>query len=711
VPAVTRRDASGSDEELLALSGGVRPLDESARTQLERIGRRWRRSHRARPALPVDPALHRYPERATRTGRNRFAPITLFAADSGATLFATERAAEPLTPLTRLAGRARRVILGHPRASSALAHERMRKLVALPVLASDLLSSVAYAPEAMLAVLVVGGALAWSVPLGLCLSALMLLVGVSYRQTIRAYPTAGGSYVVASDNLGIVAGLVAGAGLLVDYVMTVAVSVAAGVQAVASAVPALRTQAVPLGVGVIAVLLIGNLRGVREAGTLFAGPTYAFLAAMVLLLGAGLWHVERHGTASAPVAVPGAAGVGVLLLLRAFASGAAAMTGIEAVSNAIPVFERPQWRNARTTLTWMVALLVGMFLGILLLARLEGIVPHPEQSLLSELATYNLGSGVLYGYVQVATASVLLLAANTAFNGLPRLLYLMARDSCAPRAFLHVGDRLAFSNGIVALASASAVLLVAFHGRTLSLIPLYAVGVFLAFTLSQAGMTVRWLRSAAREPHRRLSLAVNATGAAVCALVTLIAVVSKFVEGAWVVTVVVPLLVLGCRQVRRHYAAADAAVALSTTSGVDGDVTPASQHHLVVVCVGSLDQATLRGLAYARSLGRPVLAVHLSPDRSEAKEFSTAWQRFGDPMKLEVLISPYRAVVAPLAHYLAAVHAQAPDLTLTVVVPQTVARHAWQRWLLHSRVGGHLRRALVDQPRTLVVEAPFHLPD
>ena len=377
----------------------------------------------------------------------------------------------------------------------------MRKLVALPVLSSDALSSVAYGPEAMLVVLALGGATAFgfSVPISIAIVVLMVVVGLSYRQTIRAYPRGGGSYIVASDNLGLLPGLIAAAGLMLDYILTVAVSVASGIAAITSAIPSLAPDTVPLGLAVIAILVAGNLRGVRQAGLLFAAPTYMFIFGILLMVVVGLVDAGGHGFHATPrPPVHAAEGVGLLLILRAFGSGATAMTGIEAISDGIPAFRPVEWRNARTTLTWMVSLLVVMFVGTIALIELDGIVPQSSQTVLSQLAHRNLGSGALYGYVQAATALVLLLAANTAFSDFPRLLFFLARDYSAPRLFLRMGDRLAFSNGIVVLGAAAAAILAAFDGSVTSLIPLFAVGVFLAFTLSQSGMVKRWLRT--REP-------------------------------------------------------------------------------------------------------------------------------------------------------------------------------------------------------------------
>ncbi|MFI6523576.1 APC family permease [Streptomyces uncialis] len=613
----------------------------------------------------------------------------------------------------------------------------MRKLLALPVLSADALSSVAYGPEALLAVLVLAGTagLAYSLPVSGAIVFLMLAVGLSYRQTIRAYPHGGGSYIVASDNLGRVPGLVAAAGLMTDYVLTVAVSIASGVAAITSAVPSLAGQTVPIGVGVIVLLLAGNLRGIRQAGALFAAPTYAFVAAMLTLIAYGLVDAAGRGFEVRPAPPLGVTeSVGVLLVMRAFSSGATAMTGIEAISNAVPAFKPVEWRNARTTLTWMVGLLIVMFTGISLLIHLTGVVPGSEETVLSRLAHLEFGDGWMYVFVQTATAAVLLLAANTSYNDFPRVLSLLARDDCAPRVFMRLGDRLAYSNGILLLSLAAALVFVAFDGLTASLIPLYAVGVFLAFTLSQAGMVVHWWRL--RNRHWRKSLAFNAVGGALSALVFLTAGISKFTSGAWVAIVAVGLFLLVTTRIRRHYRAARDALrlhphtvelpartargplpargsALTGGSGADGggedEEIPEEIRHLSVVAIATLDLAGMRALAYAASLQQPVLVVHISLTEDEARRFRGYWSLWGDHLPLEIVISPYRAVVAPLVHYLEALHRQHPELTLTVIVPEIVTRRRRHRFL-HSRTATRLRRALRPLPKIVITTVPFHLP-
>jgi amino acid transporter len=734
------QEALGPEERDIAPrpSDQLPALDPDSLERLRQVGRHWARvlgsAERWRRALPIDPSLGAYPSELRHGRFTRLVPIAS-ADGEPPPLEATELAEVPPSPWSRVVLRLRRVLLGPPLTSTAIAVERMRKLVALPVLSADALSSVAYGPEAMLAVLVLAGSAGLNLllPISGVIVLLMLAVGASYRQTIRAYPHGGGSYIVASDNLGRVPGLFAGAGLMTDYVLTVAVSIASGVAAITSAAPSLRPAAVPIGVGVIVILLAGNLRGVREAGAAFAIPTYAFIVAILAVIAVGLVDASSRGfSPRAPPPVSATEAVGVLLVLRAFASGSTAMTGVEAISNAVPAFQPPEWRNARTTLTWMIGVLILLFVGVVLLIHLDGVIPKAHETVLSQLARQGLGSGPMYVYVQAATAAVLLLAANTAYNDFPRLLYFMARDFYAPRLFLRMGDRLAFSNGIVALSIVATVIFVSFGGRTESLIPLYAVGVFLAFTLSQSGMVVHWWRR--REAHWRRSLLFNATGAALSAIVFVIAGATKFTEGGWVAVIGIPLLVTLALRIHHHYELELQALRLdplpddgarsglipapadrsrpsseSGSSEPEAEESPEQLRHLFIVPVASLDRATLRALAYAASHRHPVLALHLSPSEDEAERFRQYWRTWGDHLPLEVIVSPYRAIAGPMVHYIAALHEQHPDMTITVVFPELVVRRWWHR-PLHSNIAARVKRALRSLPGVVIVTVPFHLP-
>ena len=676
---------------------------------LHAAGRQWTRAigtrRRRDRALPVDPGLSCFPDSADSHRALRFVSVEP-ARDRPGEVQATEAADDPLTASARLKGGLLRAVLGAPLKTTAVASERMRKLVALPVLSADAVSSVAYGPEAMLVILVLGGSagLAFGLPVAAAIALLMLAVGMSYRQTIRAYPDGGGSYVVARANLGRGAGLVAAGGLMTDYLLTVAVSVASGLAAATSALPALGDYVVPLGVLVIALLVGANLRGVRQAGTLFAAPTYAFIVAIAALVGTGLWQALTAGAAPAPAPAPHATQtVGLLLVLRAFASGSTAMTGIETISNAVPAFRPPQARNARTTLTVMVVLLMTLFAGTIALVELYGVVPRPGETVLSQLAHQSFGAGPLYVFVQAATAGVLLLAANTAFNGFPRLLFLMARDRQAPQLFLHVGDRLAYSNGIIALGVAAGVVFCLSGGSVDRLIPLFAVGVFLAFCLCQAGMVQHWRRE--RGSNWRKSLAWNAIGGILSGLVFIVAAATKFTSGAWAAVAAVVVIAAGSTAIRRHYEAVGRAVAVPPATELAE--APDEMRHLTVVPVATLDRVSMRALAYAASLGRPLLAVHVSPGEAEAKRFLAAWRAWGDHVQLEVVLSPYRAVVVPFVRYVEDLHGQRPDLIVTVVLGELVVEKRVHRWL-HEDLEPRLRRGLRSQRNVVVATVPFH---
>jgi amino acid transporter len=725
--------ADGPDATVTA-SAQVPELDQSAFVALSDVGRRWDGCMPAREvwerALPVDPGLDFADPQRFSAGR--FVHIRSAGAETmeDDELEATVQAGQGDSLMGRVAYALRRVLIGPALRSTAIVEERMGRLLALAVLSPDALSSVAYGPEAMMAILVLAGAgeLKLSLPIGAALAVLMLSVGLGYRQVVRAYPHGGGSYIVASDSLGRQWGLLAGAGLIVDYILTVAVSVASGVAAVTSAIPSLTSATVPIGLVVIVLLVAGNLRGVREAGAVFAPPTYLFVAAIALIVIAGLIKAGSHGFHPVPAAPHRATeALGVLLVLRAFASGATAMTGIEVISNAVPVFRPPEATHARQTLGVMVGLLISMFVGVVLVAHFDGAAPGGSQTVLSQIAHRSVGGGIPYAFVQLATTLVLLVAANSAFNGFPRLLYFMARDGFAPRVFLRMGDRLAFTNGILVLALPAAVIYAAFGGQTNPLIPLFAIGVFLAFTLAQSGMVVHWWRHRAR--GWRAALATNLLGALLSAVVVVIAAITKLTQGAWVVVVLVPLIVVACRRVHAHYQHAREALTPRPEAGehaspvqvtpprlapgvserlAEAQDNPAEVHSFAVVPIAALDLAALHALAYAVSLGQPVLAVHVSPTEDEAARFQRSWQAWGDHLPLEVLVSPYRATVAPLANYIAALHRQRPDVTLTLVVPEIVVAKPWQR-ILHNRIAARLRASLIAYEGIIITTVPFHL--
>ncbi len=601
----------------------------------------------------------------------------------------------------------KRVFVGSPLATAQARHERLSKTSALAVFSSDALSSVAYATEEILLILTLAGAaaLGYSIPIGLAIAGLILVVVSSYRQTILAYPQGGGAYIVTKDNLGTLPALVAAGALLIDYVLTVAVSVAAGVAAMTSAFPALYGHRVAIGVILISVVMAANLRGIRESGRLFALPTYLFIVSFAGMLGYGFvrwmfgWEMPPPpGPADGDVS--GTQAVTLFLVLRAFSSGCAALTGVEAVSDGVPAFRPPEARNARVVLAWLGVILLGLFMGVTFLARHYHVLPRPEETVVSQLARQIFGGGLLYYEIQAATMLILVLAANTSFADFPRLSYFLARDGFIPRQFGTRGDRLVFSNGIVMLAAAAAVLIIVFHGDTHGLIPLYALGVFISFTLSQASMVRRWL--ARREPGWWWRWWFNALGAATTGLVMLVIAVTKFSHGAWLVVLLIPILIVGFLAVNRHYASVARQLSLDHYPG------PPPIEHTVLVLVGDLHQGVVSALQYARTLSPNVKAVYVELDPEKTRRLEERWGKWGMGTPLVVLTSPYRSLLAPFLEYLDHLLAVNPYYVVTVVLPEFVPGRWWQQ-LLHNQTALLIKGALLFRRRVVVVNVPFHL--
>jgi len=616
------------------------------------------------------------------------------------------------TGLTGLYTHLKRLIIGEPLATAAAGHERLTKLKALAVLSSDALSSVAYATEEIMRVLLLAGTVALSTSLGIgaVLVVLLFVVGFSYRQTIKAYPTGGGSYIVAKDNLGTLPGLTAAGSLLISYTLTVAVSVAAGVKALASAYPVLDDVSAEIGVAVIVLITLVNLRGIRESGTIFMLPTYVFLVCMAALLGWGLFRFGL-GPPGQPAAVQQAVEpLTLFLMLRAFASGGAALTGVEAISDGVPAFKPPEWVNAQKTLTAMVVILAITFSGITYLANRMAIVPgvaeagHEAETVVSQIARGVFGDTPPYYAMQYATFLILFLAANTAYSDFPRLAYFLGRDKFLPHQFTFRGDRLAFSVGIVVLGIASSLVLWSFGGSISRLIPLYAFGVFSAFTLSQSGMVMRWWRR--RETGWQRSIIFNGVGALATFLVLLVVATTKFIDGAWMVVVLLPLEVLLFRAIHAHYTQATAELAAETP------IDPEEISHQVIVPISSLNQVALQTLAYARSIARGpndvVGAVHITDDPDEAETLRQRWEEWQCGVQLTIIESPYRSLVGPLLAYIDAMHAQHPGKTLTVVLPEMVPAHWWEQ-VLHNQTALRLKAALLFRPGIVVADVPYHL--
>jgi amino acid transporter len=600
----------------------------------------------------------------------------------------------------------KRWLVGPPIPSHLAHHERLSRVTGLAVLSSDALSSVAYATEEILRVLVLVGAsaLAFSSPIAIVIATILATVVFSYRQTIRAYPSGGGAYIVARENLGEMPALIAAASLLIDYVLTVAVSIAAGVAAITSAFPETYRFRVAITLGCVLILAVGNLRGIRESGRIFSVPTYFFVAGVAVLCGLGAWHWAT-GTI-VPVTTPDAIvplgrPLTLLLLLTAFSNGCTAMTGVEAVSNGVPAFRPPEAKNAVATMSTMAVLAIGMFLSITLLAQAYHVVPSPTETVLSQLGRgISGGRSVLYFAVQAGTTLILVLAANTAYADFPRLASILARDRFLPRQFMNQGDRLAFSNGILGLSAFAAVLLIAFRGDTNALIPLYMIGVFVSFTLSQSGMVVHWWRL--RTPRWRLSAVVNGVGAVVTGLVLVVVAVTKVLEGAWIILILIPLNVWLFRATKRHYDRVSAQLTLETWTP-DADRT----ENLVVVPISGVHRAVVQALDYAKTLSPDVRAVYVSLNAATTDEIRKSWAQWGRGVPLVVLESPYRSLMEPLLEYLDNLRLSRRAF-ITVVLPEFVPARWWHA-VFHNQSALLIKGALLFTPNTVVTSVPFHL--
>ena len=610
----------------------------------------------------------------------------------------------------------KRVLVGRPLATSEQHEQRLPKVIALAVFSSDAISSTAYATEEILFVTAVGASglalgLSVLVPIALAVAALLAIVVTSYRQTIFAYPSGGGSYVVSRENLGEYPSLVAGASLLVDYILTVAVSISAGVAAIIS-IPAFRGVAdrrVVIGLVLIVLITVANLRGLKESGRLFAFPTYLYIVTFGALVLYGLTRVLFGHLPSIPFDPERAeaardlgGSLGLFLILKGFSSGAVALTGVEAISNGVPAFRPAESKNAATTLTWMGVILGTLFLGSAVLAHHLRPYPSHDETVISQLGRAVFGEGPLYVMLQFATASILTLAANTAYADFPRLSSIIARDGYLPRQFSNQGDRLVFSNGILFLAVAAGCLLVAFGGLTNALIPLYAVGVFTSFTLSQAGMVRHHRRL--REPAWRRGVVINATGAVATFVVLIIVATTKFTGGAWVPLVVVPVIVAVFVSIKRHYDRVGAALHIEPQ-----DLGAESINHTVVVLIGRVHKGVIKAVRYARSL-RPnrLIALYVSFEDHDREAIEEQWESFGFAIPLEIVHSPYRELVEPVERYLDELDNRFGNDTITVVIPEFVVGK-WYQNILHNQTALALKLALLRRPETVVTSVPYHI--
>jgi amino acid transporter len=601
----------------------------------------------------------------------------------------------------------KRWLVGNPLKTAQAVHERLSKRLALAVFSSDALSSVAYATEEILLVLVPASlALThFSIPISLMIVLLLAILTLSYSQIIFEYPEGGGAYIVSKSNLGEWPGLTAAASLMIDYILTVAVSVAAGIAAITSAVPALFPYRTALGVFAIVIVLLLNLRGVRESGKVFAVPTYMFIGALLLMLGVGAFQfISGRISPITPQNVSAQAAiesVSLFLLLRAFSSGCAALTGVEVISNGVTAFRPPESRNAALTMAGMAVILATLFLGISAMAYYLGIIPKADETVVSQIARAIFGEGSLYYLVQGSTMLILILAANSAFAGFPRLASLLARDGFMPHQMAMMGDRLVFSNGIIILGASSGLLIVFFESDTHALIPLYAVGVFLSFTLSQAGMVRRWLIK--RGPHWRKKLVINGIGAITTAIATTIIASTKFVHGAWIVIVLIPLIIMMFRGIRSHYKAVTEQVALSR-----GHRPPLPRRNIVLIPIGGVNRAVIRAVDYARSRPGEIRAVLVDTDSEETAKLEIQWAQWGCGVNLVVLPSPYRSILGSLLDYIEEILEKEPESWITVVIPEILPARWWQN-ILHNQRALMMKAALLFKDRVILTDVPFHL--
>ncbi|HQN05355.1 MAG TPA: APC family permease [Anaerolineaceae bacterium] len=617
-------------------------------------------------------------------------------------------------------------LIGRPLQTADAPHQTIGKLIGLAVFASDALSSTAYATQEMLAILLLAGigALQFSIPISIGIVVLLTLLTLSYEQTIHAYPGGGGAYIVARDNLGDVPALVAAASLLTDYILTVSVSISSGVAQVVSAFPAAFPYRVEIAILFIAVVMLLNLRGVKESGKAFAVPTYIFVLLMYATVVTGIIRLVLGtlGVVTAPpqVEIETMQQVSVFLILRAFSNGTSAVTGVEAISNGITAFKEPRSKNAGITLIWMSVILGSLLLGITFLAYHIQAIPSESETVISQLArTVFGGRGFLYIATITATTVILVLAGNTAFAGFPRLSALVAEDGFLPRQLTYRGSRLVYSYGIVLLAVVSGLLVVLFKASVSSLIPLYAIGVFLSFTLSQTGMAVRWKKSGSlkegveiqergsvlrREKGWQHKMVINGIGALVTFTVMIVFAVTKFKDGAWIIILLIPLLVAAFWGIHMHYRGLAKHLSLDNYGS-----QPYLARNRVIIPIAGVHRGTLEALRYAKTLSDDVTAVHISIDASQAEKVREKWEVWGEGIRLLILESPYRLMVEPLLDYITEIHRQLnPNETITIVVPQFIPKHRWN-YLLHTRTADTLRRILLNWPEVVIIEVPYQV--
>jgi amino acid transporter len=600
--------------------------------------------------------------------------------------------------------------LGKSLPTSAHSEERLSNGAALAVLSSDALSSVAYATEEILLVLVAAGsgALGLSLPIAVAIIALLAIVVLSYRQTIRAYPQGGGSYIVARENLGLYPGLVAGGSLMIDYILTVTVSISAGTAALTSAIPVLKSHTVLLCLFFIFLIMLANLRGVKESGQIFMVPTYAFITSIFLLIGIGLFKYTTGLVITEYPSLPVSESISVFFILRAFSAGCTALTGVEAISDGVLAFKTPEWKNARLTLLYLGVILGFMFVGISYLANIYHIVPEAGQTVVSLLGRVILGNGPVYYFLQIVTLLVLMLAANTSYADFPRLCYFLARDGFLPRQLSLLGDRLVYSNGIMLLSICAGVLVIIFKGQVNAIIPLYAVGVFTSFTLSQAGMVRHWFQEQTR--GWRASAIMNSLGAFSTLIVLFVIICTKFLLGAWLVVIAIPLVVTLFAAIHRHYQYVAERLSIHDLAPRTyiSVPKPAVITHPAVVVVGQLNRGTVEALDYARTIADKIVAVHVDIGSTDREELQKKWQNLEADIPLEIIESPYRSVIDPIVDFIGQFQKNHPGVFTTIIIPVFVPRNWWDS-ILHNQTTLFLKNALRVNKSRIVTTVRYYL--
>ena len=594
-------------------------------------------------------------------------------------------------------------LIGQPIETIKEKHERLSKKAGLAVFSSDPLSSVAYGTEEIMFALIAGGAalLSYTLPIAIAIVITVSIVVTSYYQTIHAYSSGGGAYIVAKENLGELPGLIAGSALLIDYVLTVTVSVAAGIAAITSAFPATRSYTITMCLVSILFIMIINLRGVRESGKVFSLPVYIFIGSLLVLIAASLSksfslpHIEREVTSAANI-------FPVFIILRAFASGCVTLTGIEAISNGVKAFKAPEAKNAGITLVWMAFMLGFLTIGIAYFSNYYGIMPNPDETVVSQLARTVFGKGVVYYIIQFATMLVLILAANTSYSDFPRLSSIMANDRYLPRQLSNRGDKLVFSNGILILSFLSALLIILFRGDTHSLIPLYAIGVFTAFTLSQIGMVRHWIKDKGKGWVK--STIINGIGGITTGVVLVIVAVEKFTHGAWIVLIAIPFVVFLTKKVFSHYLSVAEQLSLSTCVTEEKEYS----HHSVIIPISGMQQAVIGAIKYGKALSDDVTAVYIYIDPVETQKMKEKWDARCMGVKLEILHSPYRSVMEPLMDYIDSIREKYRDGVITVVLPEFVPSKWWHH-LLHNQTALFIKGVLLFKKGVVSTSVPFHL--